>query len=145
MSTSGCSWAADNVAEWRINLKRLTIVGKQISFRTYDTFRGSQDVTFVRSVFPKNARYHTTVELLFSDSLSYVEFFTRFRIELNLLFILCASLPSTRFPFLIWPRFLENFSWLTYHEDLVYYCIITYRSELYPVCFRPVAINFPLA
>ena len=82
---------------------------RQISFRTYDTFGGSQDVTFVRSVFPKNAKYHATVELLCSDSLSCVEFFTRFRIELNLLFILCATLPPTRFPFLIRPRFLEKF------------------------------------
>lgn len=32
----------------------------------------------------------------------------RFRIELNLLFILCATLPPTRFPFLIRPRFLEK-------------------------------------
>ena len=46
--------------------------------RTHDAFGGSQDVTFVRSVFPKNAMYHATVELLCSDGLSCIEFFTSF-------------------------------------------------------------------
>ena len=61
---------------------------RQISFRTYDTFRGSQDVTFVRSVFPKNARYYTTV---------YNRIFIKLIKTVHMYFGLTVNL------FLIWP------------------------------------------
>ena len=68
---------------------------RQISFRTHDAFGGSQDVTFVRSVFPKNAMYHATVELLCSDGLSCIEFFTSFSncVEFAL-YSMCYSSPD---------------------------------------------------